>query len=159
MLPLNYAFFNLWAMNACLSTCANYSVATYYFGIQRLFRVLSSEFCYLDIRILNSEFWNLTTVDLNSESWLVSRSCSCDQNFIIHDRCLEFVFCNCCRRSDRNDHYHKIVLFIRAGLSHIFFSVDFSSLISTRSSTGNDVSPIMISLIFRNSEPCSGLVK
>ena len=134
-------------MNARLSTYANYSVATDCFALVYIsyleFWVLNSQFCYLEIRILNSEFWILTTVDSNSESWLVSRSCSCDQNFIIHHRCLEFAFCDCCRRSDRNDHCHKIIPFIRAG----FFS------------TGNDVTPIITTFILRNSEPCSGLVK
>ena len=52
----------------------------------------------------------------------------CDQNFIIHDRCLEFVFCDWCRRSDRKDHCHKIVPFIRACLSHIIFQWIFHLL-------------------------------
>ena len=87
-----------------------------------------SEFWILNSIIWIFEFWVLTAVDSNSESWLVSRSYSCDQSFIIHDRCLEFSFCDCCCRSDRNDYYHKIVPFIRAVLSHIIVQWTFHLL-------------------------------
>ena len=109
-----------------------------------------------------SEFWILNYDKWSSEFWILARV----KIVLFVIRILLFMiivlnslFCDWSRRSHRNDHCHIIIPFIRAGLSHIIFLVDISSFISTRSSTGNDVTPIIIFLIFRNDEPCSSLVK
>ena len=81
-----------------------------------------------------SEFWILNYDKWSSEFWILARV----KIVLFVIRILLFMtivmnslFCDWCRRSDRNDHCRKIVPFIQAGLSHIVFSGCFVFYLNT----------------------------
>ena len=105
---------------------------------------------HFTLGIQSSEFWILMFGDLNSEFWQLEirilNSGSCQERDLCNEIWPKWPLPQNCS------------VYPNWFVSHCF-SVDFSSLISTRSSFGNVMTPIIISLIFRNSEPCSGLVR